>query len=61
MTDTHKISVQTYIGYVHLKIADFNRSLEFYFDLVAFEGIKTNLFLPVATSLRVGHLHLKTV
>ncbi len=35
--DQYKIPAQTRIGHVHLKVADINRSLEFYCDLLGFE------------------------
>jgi catechol 2,3-dioxygenase len=36
MLETYKIPTQTRIGHVHLKVADLNRSLEFYRDLLGF-------------------------
>ncbi|MBK9333608.1 MAG: VOC family protein [Ignavibacteria bacterium] len=37
MTEKYIIPAQTRIGHVHLKVADLNRSLEFYRDLLGFE------------------------
>ncbi len=37
MDDQYVIPGQTRIGHVHLKVADLNRSLEFYRDLLGFE------------------------
>lgn len=37
MSENYIIPAQTQIGHVHLKVADLNRSLEFYRDLVGFE------------------------
>ncbi len=37
MNLSYKIPTQTRIGHVHLKVADLNRSLEFYRDLLGFE------------------------
>jgi catechol 2,3-dioxygenase len=36
-TDNYKIPVQTRIGHVHLKVADLDRALAFYRDLLGFE------------------------
>lgn len=35
--ENYKIPAQTRIGHVHLKVADLNKSLEFYRDLLGFE------------------------
>lgn len=35
--DTYKVPPQTRIGHVHLKVADLDRSLAFYCDLLGFE------------------------
>jgi catechol 2,3-dioxygenase len=37
MSDKYNIPPQTRIGHVHLKVADLDRSLEFYRDLLGFE------------------------
>ena len=37
--EDYKIPANTRIGHVHLKVADLNRSLEFYCDLLGFELI----------------------
>lgn len=37
MTDSYKIPTKTHIGHVHLKVADLERSLGFYCDLLGFE------------------------
>lgn len=37
MKDTYKIPAKTAIGHVHLKIADIQRSLDFYIELLGFE------------------------
>lgn len=37
MTEPYKIPTPTRIGHVHLKVADLNRSLAFYRDLLGFE------------------------
>ena len=37
MTDTYVIPAQTRIGHIHLKVADLDRALSFYRDLLGFE------------------------
>ncbi|MGB6150680.1 MAG: VOC family protein [Pricia sp.] len=37
MKDTYKIPAKASIGHVHLKVADIQRSLDFYIDLLGFE------------------------
>lgn len=37
MTENYKLPVKTRIGHVHLKVADLQKSLEFYRDLLGFE------------------------
>ena len=37
METSYKIPAQTRIGHVHLKVADLERSLGFYRDLLGFE------------------------
>jgi catechol 2,3-dioxygenase len=41
MESSYKIPAQTRIGHVHLKVADLNRALAFYRDLLGFELITT--------------------
>ncbi|HEX5169606.1 MAG TPA: VOC family protein [Cyclobacteriaceae bacterium] len=41
METSYKIPAQTRIGHVHLKVADLNRALAFYCDLLGFELITT--------------------
>ena len=41
METSYKIPAQTRIGHVHLKVADLNRALAFYRDLLGFELITT--------------------
>ena len=41
MDTSYKIPAQTRIGHVHLKVADLNRALAFYRDLLGFELITT--------------------
>lgn len=41
MQDDYKVPEQTQIGHVHLKVADLQRSLDFYCDLLGFELITT--------------------
>jgi len=37
MAEHYKIPPQTRIGHIHLKVADLERSIEFYRDLLGFE------------------------
>ena len=37
MSETYTIPAQTRIGHVHLKVADLDKSLAFYRDLLGFE------------------------
>lgn len=53
--ETYKIPVQTHIGHVHLKVADLERSLEFYRDLLGFE--LTMLYGDQAAFLSAGGYH----
>jgi catechol 2,3-dioxygenase len=39
VTSMHKLPSQTRIGHVHLRVADIDRSLQFYRDLLGFEVI----------------------
>jgi len=41
MNKIYKIPEQTYIGHVHLKVADIQRSLDFYCGILGFELITT--------------------
>jgi catechol 2,3-dioxygenase len=41
MDDKYIVPAQTRIGHVHLKVADLNRSLAFYCDLLGFELVTT--------------------
>ena len=53
--ETYKIPTQTRIGHVHLKVADLNRSLEFYRDLLGFEV--TMLYESLAAFISAGGYH----
>lgn len=53
--ETYKIPTQTRIGHVHLKVADLNRSLEFYRDLLGFEV--TLLYGSQAAFISAGGYH----
>ncbi|MDF1676340.1 MAG: VOC family protein [Vicingaceae bacterium] len=53
--ETYKIPTQTRIGHVHLKVADLNRSLEFYRDLLGFEV--TMLYGSQAAFISAGGYH----
>lgn len=55
MTETYKIPTQTRIGHVHLKVADLNRSLEFYRDLLGFEV--TMMYGNQAAFISAGGYH----
>ncbi|MBL1233971.1 MAG: VOC family protein [Flavobacteriales bacterium] len=55
MMETYKIPAQTRIGHVHLKVADLNRSLEFYRDLLGFEV--TMLYGSQAAFISAGGYH----
>lgn len=55
MINTYKIPTQTRIGHVHLKVADLNRSLEFYRDLLGFEV--TMLYGNQAAFVSAGGYH----
>ncbi len=52
---TYKIPSQTRIGHVHLKVANLNRSLEFYRDLLGFEV--TMLYGSQAAFISAGGYH----
>lgn len=53
--ETYKIPVQTRIGHVHLKVADLERSLAFYRDLLGFEV--TTRYGSQAVFLSAGGYH----
>lgn len=53
--DMYKIPSQTRIGHVHLKVADLNRSLAFYKDLLGFE--LTTLYGSQAAFVSAGGYH----
>ncbi len=53
--ETYKIPAQTRIGHVHLKVANLNRSLEFYRDLLGFEV--TMLYGSQAAFISAGGYH----
>lgn len=54
-TETYKLPAQTRIGHVHLKVANLERSLEFYRDLLGFE--LTTLYGNQAAFLSAGGYH----
>lgn len=53
--NTYKIPAQTRIGHVHLKVADLERSLSFYRDLLGFEV--TQLYGSQAAFISAGGYH----
>ena len=53
--DPYEIPAQTRIGHVHLKVADLNRSLQFYRDLLGFEV--TMLYGDQAAFVSAGGYH----
>lgn len=53
--EKYKIPSQTRIGHVHLKVADLNRSLEFYRDLLGFE--LTMMYGSQAAFISAGGYH----
>lgn len=55
MTDTYTIPAQTRIGHVHLKVADLDRALSFYRDLLGFELI--TLYGDQAAFISAGGYH----
>ncbi len=55
MTETYQIPVQTRIGHVHLKVADLERSLQFYRDLLGFEV--TSMYGDQAAFISAGGYH----
>ncbi len=55
MDNNYVIPAQTRIGHVHLKVADLNRSLEFYRDLLGFEV--TTMYGKHAAFISAGGYH----
>lgn len=55
MTENYSIPKQTRIGHVHLKVADLDRALEFYRDLLGFEV--TMMFGSQAAFISAGGYH----
>lgn len=53
--EAYKLPAQTRIGHVHLKVADLNRSLEFYRDLIGFEV--TLIYGSQAAFISAGGYH----
>ena len=71
---TYKIPEATRIGHVHLKVADIQRSLDFYCGLLGFElitmygkdaafisaGVTTIILALTPGSVKMAHLHRRT-
>ena len=55
METDYKIPAQTHIGHVHLKVADLQRSMEFYCGLLGFEV--TTLYGAEAAFISAGGYH----
>ena len=55
MKNDYIIPAQTHIGHVHLKVADINRSLEFYCGLLGFEV--TTMYGDSAAFISAGGYH----
>jgi catechol 2,3-dioxygenase len=55
MKNDYTIPAQTHIGHVHLKVADINRSLEFYCSLLGFE--LTTMYGDNAAFISAGGYH----
>jgi len=55
MMEIYKIPTQTRIGHIHLKVADLNRSLEFYQGLLGFEI--TTMYGNQAAFISAGGYH----
>lgn len=55
MSDTYIVPAQTRIGHVHLKVADLDRALSFYRDLLGFEV--TTMYGTQAAFLSAGGYH----
>lgn len=54
-SDTYRIPAETRIGHVHLKVADLDRALSFYRDLLGFE--LTTMYGDQAAFLSAGGYH----
>lgn len=55
MSDLYKVPAQTRIGHVHLKVADLDRALSFYRDLLGFE--LTLMYGSQAAFISAGGYH----
>lgn len=55
MSNEYKIPAQTHIGHVHLKVADLERSMEFYCGLLGFEI--TTMYGTEAAFISAGGYH----
>jgi len=55
MENSYKVPAHTRIGHVHLKVADLEKSLEFYCDLLGFE--LTTLYGDQAAFISAGGYH----
>jgi len=55
MPDFYKIPTQTHIGHVHLKVADLERSMQFYCGLLGFEV--TTMYGTGAAFISAGGYH----
>jgi len=55
MEKDYIIPAQTHIGHVHLKVADLNRSIEFYCDMLGFEV--TTMYGNQAAFISAGGYH----
>ena len=55
MSNSYKVPTKTSIGHVHLKVADLNKALEFYRDLLGFEV--TTMYGEEAAFLSAGGYH----
>lgn len=58
MSENYRIPPSTKIGHVHLKVADINRALEFYKDLLGFEIIQRYGTQAVFISAGGYHHHI---
>ncbi len=56
MKDTYKMPAKASIGHVHLKVADIQRSLDFYIDLLGFE-LKSMMGAEAAFIAAGGYHH----
>lgn len=55
MNDSYKIPAKTHIGHIHLKVADLERALAFYRDLLGFE--LTTMYGNQAAFISAGGYH----